>query len=492
MGKYLHNFATQALFEEDRNNNYIEPWVSLTKKSDPVVNSMVITPPGEESPTTTLTYIDSWIENNERIYMYCSDVSNTTITNVDTTNDTITCNGMVFDYTDWPVSDNGTYTWETYDEEEDTNVRVTTYSRNPNIGDTAKIWNWDLYFTSRHIKVGDTDEDNSCEVKQILDTEDGDTLNRVDYNKSAQDILLGMPLTFDIQSDGIINLWNISNLQTRGGLFKYKKNNDEWNAYNPNNNAYTQINVSSGDKVQFISDAIQWPASDDPVNWFFSGTTCGFKVKGNIMSLVGGDNFSTCNDDAQFESLFANCSGLTDASKLILPTKCQFYRCMFDNCTSLTKTPILPATELISECYNGMFWGCTSLTTAPELPATTLAQDCYNSMFNDCTSLTTAPKLPATTLANYCYMYMFGGCTSLTTAPELPATTLVQSCYSNMFRGCSNLNYIKCLATDISATDCTYKWVNGVASTGEFVKNSSTSWTSGSNGIPSNWTITNA
>ena len=34
-------------------------------------------------------------------------------------------------------------------------------------------------------------------------------------------------------------------------------------------------------------------------------------------------------------------------------------------------------------------------------------------MFNDCTSLTTAPALPATTLANCCYDFMFNGCTSL-------------------------------------------------------------------------------
>mgnify|MGYP007037161597 CR=1 FL=1 len=34
-------------------------------------------------------------------------------------------------------------------------------------------------------------------------------------------------------------------------------------------------------------------------------------------------------------------------------------------------------------------------------------------VFQNCTSLTTAPELPATTLANYCYNYMFSGCTSL-------------------------------------------------------------------------------
>ena len=111
-------------------------------------------------------------------------------------------------------------------------------------------------------------------------------------------------------------------------------------------------------------------------------------------------------------------------------------------------------------------------------------------MFRGCTSLTSAPELPATTLAFYCYGYMFFGCTSLTSAPELPATTLTYSCYSSMFYGCSLLNYIKCLATDISASNCLSDWVRGVASSGTFVKAASmTSWTTGTSGIPNGWTV---
>ena len=111
-------------------------------------------------------------------------------------------------------------------------------------------------------------------------------------------------------------------------------------------------------------------------------------------------------------------------------------------------------------------------------------------MFRGCTSLTTAPELPATTLANQCYQFMFYGCSSLTTAPTLLATTLVKRCYNNMFYGCSNLSSITCLATDISAQECTYRWVRGVASSGTFYKYSSmASWGSGNNGIPKNWTV---
>jgi beta-galactosidase len=140
-----------------------------------------------------------------------------------------------------------------------------------------------------------------------------------------------------------------------------------------------------------------------------------------------------------------------------------------------------------------MFYNCTNLTSAPELPATTLSTSCYAGMFYNCTNLTSAPELPATTLADYCYTAMFANCTSLTSAPKLPAITLAQYCYRNMFYGCSSLNYIRCYATNISATYCTTDWVYGVAATGTFVKDPSmTSWTTGNNGIPTNWEIINS
>ena len=176
-----------------------------------------------------------------------------------------------------------------------------------------------------------------------------------------------------------------------------------------------------------------------------------YNIGGNIMSLLFGSYFTgkqiIIRKTNAFSNLFEYQNKLVDASNLLLP-----------------------ATTLKSSCYSNMFKGCTSLTTAPALPATTLVDNCYNSMFRDCTSLTTAPELPATTLTDWCYCYMFSGCT--------------------------NLNYIKCLATDISASQCTGNWVQGVASTGTFVKNPSMSkW--GTVGVmysdvPSGWTIQDA
>lgn len=99
------------------------------------------------------------------------------------------------------------------------------------------------------------------------------------------------------------------------------------------------------------------------------------------------------------------------------------YKYMFENCTSLTATPELPATTLVTDCYAAMFNGCASLEKAPELPATTLAYNCYGSMFVNCTSLTQAPEFPATALAEDCYFFMFCNCTSLTGTIHCPAST---------------------------------------------------------------------
>jgi hypothetical protein len=225
-----------------------------------------------------------------------------------------------------------------------------------------------------------------------------------------------------------------------------------------------------------------------------------------------------------YYGMFRGCSSLTTPPELPVTTLANnCYCCMFCDCTNLQSAPVLPATIMAESCYGAMFAGCTSLQTAPELPATTLAADCYNEMFNGCTGLTIAPELPATVMVHKCYYDMFGYCTnlqtapalpstsmaywcynkmfeyctSLTTAPVLPATTLAQGCYIWMFFGCSNLNYVKCLATDISADNCTLNWLTNVSPTGTFVKAAGMEdWEIGVNpddgeqyGIPEGWTV---
>jgi len=85
---------------------------------------------------------------------------------------------------------------------------------------------------------------------------------------------------------------------------------------------------------------------------------------------------------------------------------------------------------------------------------------------------------------------MFQGYTSLTEGPTLPARTLVNYCYDTMFQGYSSLNSVTCMATEISATECTDRWLDGVAARGTFMKAAPmTGWTSGVNGVPTGWKV---
>lgn len=223
--------------------------------------------------------------------------------------------------------------------------------------------------------------------------------------------------------------------------------------------------ITAGNSVKWRCAARAISTSSDHSTFSSSGR---YNVSGNIMSLVSGiSEFSSVN---ALRRLFYNSTNLISAINLSL------------------------ATTVASECYKQMFSGCTSLIAAPELPATTLIYNCYNGMFSGCTSLTTAPELPATTLANACYYQMFNGCTSLTTAPSiLPATKLVSDCYNYMFQNCSTLNYIKAMFTTTPSTSYTRDWVNGVASSGTFVKNNAATWNeTGVNGIPEGWAVETA
>ena len=234
---------------------------------------------------------------------------------------------------------------------------------------------------------------------------------------------------------------------------------------------WTALASGSASPTVTAGNKIMWKGTCTPSNngiGIFSSTGT-FNAYGNTMSIVHGDNFqnSTTISGYQFRYLF-KVTKVVNAENLVLP-----------------------ATSLAEHCYFRMFKGCTSLTTAPAiLPATTLADGCYSGIFEDCTKLTTAPQLPATTLASWCYGYMFNGCTSLRTAPVLPATTLTTHCYALMFYRCKNLNYIKCLATDISADGCLSNWVKEVITNGTFVKNKNATWdVTGVSGIPTGWTV---
>ena len=299
-------------------------------------------------------------------------------------------------------------------------------------------------------------------------------------------------LTFEIISGGTIN-WYLTGDRGVTKTISYSKNNGvTWNDITATTGG-TSFNVNRGERIIFKGTNSDYFCSGYTA--CFSGSTAYFNLSGNLLSLIYGDEFEQYTEITErytFRCLFQSTNVVSTAS-LSLPENvmggCYYY--MFENCVHLTSAPVLPATTLAASCYENMFGDCTSLTTAPVLPATTLARNCYLEMFQY-TGISQAPSLPATTLADGCYQGMFRACHNLTSAPDLPASTLGTLSYSYMFMDCENLNYVKCLATDISAYYATSDWVNGVASSGTFVKAASmTNWPAGDSGIPSGWTIIN-
>ena len=386
--------------------------------------------------------------------------------------------------------------------------------------------------------------DGDGTMQPVVNTyHDEDCKDNVDYSKQY--------LTIESLEDNNVIYWKASQLDanyppTPKTISASTDNGVTWTEYTSSTggSGTTIATLNANDKLLLKGENTNY--SNNAPNLFKA--TGEFEVYGNIMSLISGNSFESAELTIAyaFHGIFSGCTGLTSAENLILPATTlrpycyqsmfdgctnlttapelpslnlsyMCYAYMFNGCTRLTTAPELPATTLASTCYYYMFNGCTSLTVAPELPATTLVYMCYQSMFEGCTSLTTAPELPATTLAGYCYYYMFNGCTSLTTAPELSATTLANSCYRGMFQNCTslttapelpattletncywymfnsctNLNYIKCLATTFG-NGSTYRWVQGVSSTGTFVKDTNTTWSTGTSGIPSGWTVQNA
>ena len=219
------------------------------------------------------------------------------------------------------------------------------------------------------------------------------------------------------------------------------------------------------------------------------------KVGGNIKSLLNyKDMNGTKLKKGCFNNMFSGAEYLSDAKNLImndmnLAENC--YHSLFENCHNLTNTPVLPATTLSKNCYLQMFKN-TAITKAPKLPATKLAPYCYKNLFENCYSLTSASELPATTMVEGCYQGMFNSCTNLTTAPTLPAKKLAKYSYRYMFSSCLKLNSVTSYANDISATDCTYWWLEDAASSGTFHNLGTATYSRDSNGIPSGWTIVNS
>lgn len=275
-----------------------------------------------------------------------------------------------------------------------------------------------------------------------------DIQNEISIDGGTSWVNSGSPYVVVVESGASecydFSLHYLTFIATESGTFKLNGNSvyysldngSTWNSLASNTNSPT---VSAGSNIMF--KATLTPSSNG-IGKFSS--TANFTVEGNPMSLLYGDNFI----------------GQTDLTGK-------------------------------NNAFNSLFSGCTTITSAENvsLPATILSTSCYQYMFLDCSNLSVAPSvLSATSLAENCYNGMFGNCTSLTTAPKMLATTLVNRCCQYMYVNCSSLNSVTCIATNPS-TSYTTSWLSGVAASGTFYKSPNATWSTGVNGIPSNWTV---
>lgn len=185
-------------------------------------------------------------------------------------------------------------------------------------------------------------------------------IDRVDYNKApvppAPVDPKTYPFTIEALESGNI-VWNSGN-----DTLQYSKDGGTtWQPFS------SPLAVNTGDKVQFKGTSTTGYAYGKSL----TGTTIQMNVEGNIMSLLAGDDFETATSmcPSAFSTLFMNLTNLKSVENLALPV------------TDLTGA---------YGCYSQMFRGCTSITKSPELPATSLFQNysnVYSQMFDGCTNL---------------------------------------------------------------------------------------------------------
>lgn len=270
----------------------------------------------------------------------------------------------------------------------------------------------------------------------------------------------------------------------QGAIIEYSYDNEIW------------ATLTQGLDIVLDATGVQYPKSvflrgnlyNQGTNYDNIGFNAGsvnngaLKVKGNIMYLFDYNNPSrsfVVGKPTGFENMFMECPNLVDASELQLPAK------------SLNSGP---NPYNIGWTYNAMFYNCPDLVYAPaSLDATVIENGAYNAMFYMCENLITVPRIEATTVYDDggvgCFENMFYCCSKITSSPEIKLDVLPSRACYNMFYLCDNLSTITMLASDISATNCLYRWVEGVASTGTFYKHPSINIPSGISGIPNGWTV---
>lgn len=226
----------------------------------------------------------------------------------------------------------------------------------------------------------------------------------------------------------------------------------------------------------------------DNLVWTYDGTSYGYfrftlldddvkvRLGGNLDGSIGHSEHGYF-----FYKTFSYNKSLVDASKLII-----------------TMPKIRKQYELMN-----MFCSCTSLMYPPKMEGYIPLSDGMRNMFYNCSSLLFGPEaIDSNDVSNAC-AGMFWGCTSLTRSPILNSLSVTNfAVYDRMFYGCSNLNHVEAWFKNYTEDETLpglYQWLEGVASTGVFVKNIDATWknTAPTDStalnpttiIPSGWTV---
>ena len=289
-----------------------------------------------------------------------------------------------------------------------------------------------------------------------------DENDKVTYNKKEESS--GQYLTFEIVSPGTIIYTDTENKYH----VQYRVNENTWLT----TEASTTINVIEGDKIEFKGNNVTYKFVS------FSSSTASFNIKGNIMSLVKASNFEniyqiSTNDtfkelfagtkivsaenlsitldildgNGTFNGLFKNCHQLVNAGFEFKIKYCigeGICKSMFENCTSLTTTPIIRQSQIGQSCYERMFYNCTSLKAVNLIiNSNILERSACSEMFANCTLLKSVPDLMCIYARRSSCYRMFYNCTSLTKAPLINFDTFGDSCCKEMFKGCISLTTIQ-------------------------------------------------
>ena len=283
-------------------------------------------------------------------------------------------------------------------------------------------------------------------------------------------VYTNMPFTIEITSGGTLNF--VTKLTGNGGnrpalkLDFYKNgallqsiDDTGGTTYGTN---YPMTGLVAGDKIEVmvpsgITETTEptnlgtgWAQVQSNANyWTFSGSTAGFMVYGNALSLLS----NRYSGNTMYQDI-----GITAA------TNSNNY------VTSSTTTMGLT----VAGVFAGLLRGCSGLTDASNLmlPTDFAPISGYLNMFKGSTALVNPPKLLAESVERYSYTSMFDGCSSMTNLTCLinPTSKIIQNVYPQDI----NLFY----------------WVKNVADSGTFYRYPGVTWPiEDYDGVPINWTI---